>query len=57
MQYLKNRVLKIKNSPLEFEKDFKPINISIDNMDKFEGKKIKKKRRFAKTLGTIGMID
>lgn len=38
-----NRVLKVKNSPLELEKYFKPINISIDNTDKFKEKEITKK--------------
>ena len=28
-------VLKVKNSPSEFEKDFKPINISTNDVDKF----------------------
>ena len=32
----KNRVLNVKNSPLELEKGFKPINTSIDDMAKFE---------------------
>ena len=33
------RVLKVRNSPLELEKDFEPINISINDMDKFKKKK------------------
>ena len=34
----KNRVLKANNSPLELEKDFKLMNVSMDDMDKFEEK-------------------
>ena len=44
----KNRVLKIKNSPVELEKEFKPSNGSIDDKDKFEEKELTKKRTFAK---------
>ena len=33
------RVLKVKNSPLKLEKCYKPIIISMSNMDKFEKKK------------------
>ena len=44
----KNRVLKVKNSPLESKKDFKPIKVSMDDMDKFEEKQITEKRTFAK---------
>ena len=36
----KNRFLKIKNSPLELEKYYKPIIVSIDDTDKFEEKEI-----------------
>ena len=32
----KNRILKVKNSSLELEKYFKPINVSVDDMGKFE---------------------
>ena len=32
------RDLKINNSTLELQNDFKPIDISINNMDKFEKK-------------------
>ena len=42
----KNRILKVKASPLELEKDFKPTKVSIDNMDKFEEKELIKKRMF-----------
>ena len=44
----KNRILKVKASPLELEKDFKPTKVSIDNMDKFEEKEVIKKRMFTK---------
>ena len=36
------------NSPSELEKDFKPINISLDDMEKFEEKERTKERTFAK---------
>ena len=40
MKYLnstqKNITLKSKNGPLQLEKDFKPINIFVDDMDKFK---------------------
>ena len=39
-----------KSSLLELEKDFKPINVSIDHMDKFEGKVIKNKRWFTRNI-------
>ena len=45
---LANRVLKVKNSPLELEQYFKPINVSIDNMDKFKEKEVTKKWLLAK---------
>ena len=32
---------------------FKPINIFVDNMDKFEEKETKKRKFQKKTLGTI----
>ena len=31
-----SRVLNVKNITLELENDFKPINISINDIDKFE---------------------
>ena len=52
----KYRVLKVKNSPFKLKKDFKPVNVSIDDMDKFEEKELIKKKRFAKKLGTIATI-
>ena len=44
----KNKILKVKSSSLELEKYFKPINVSVDDMGKFEEKEITKKRTFAK---------
>ena len=46
----KNRVLKVKNSPFELEKGFKPINLSIDNMDKFEENELTKNNTLAKII-------
>ena len=34
------RILKVKNSTLELENDFKSINIFINDIDKFRKKKI-----------------
>ena len=51
------QVLKVKNSTLELENDFKLINISINDMDKFEKKELTKKRRFTKALGIIDTIS
>ena len=59
MNYLNNaqtsRILKVRNSPIEIKKkeDFMPINLSIDDIDKFEEKEMTKKRTFEKTLRTI----
>ena len=44
----RNRVLNVKNRPLELAKDFNPIQVSIDGLDKFKGKEITKKSTFAK---------
>ena len=44
--------LKVKNSLLEWEKDFKPIKTSKVNMDKFEEKNTKKRTK--RTIFTIG---
>ena len=49
-KYIKNRILKVRNSPFELGKYFKPINISINNMDKFEEKEITKRQTFAKNI-------
>ena len=51
----KNRFPKLKKNPLKLEKDFKPINVSVDDMDKFEEQEITKKRTFLKkALGETG---
>ena len=53
MDHLRHQ--KYKNKWLE--NNFKPINISINDMDKFEKKELTKKRTFTKkTLGIIGTI-
>ena len=39
---LRNRVLKAKNSSLKLGKDFEPINISVNDMSKFEEKELTK---------------
>ena len=43
MKYLtntpENRILQVKNNPLELEKDFKPINVFLDDTDKSAHKK------------------
>ena len=50
-QQLNNtRALNVKSSPLELEKDFKPINVSINDMEKFEKEELTKKRTFAKIM-------
>ena len=45
-QNYKNKQLK--NSTLELENSFKPIIISINDMDKFEEKELAMKRTFTK---------
>ena len=53
MDHLRHRKYKnkqLKNGTLELENSFKPINISINDMDKFETKKKTRKRKF--TLNT-----
>ena len=50
------RVLKVRNSPLELEKDFEPINISINDMDKFKKKKTNKEKNIYIKHGVFGMI-
>ena len=56
----KNRILKVKGSPLELEKDFKPTKVSIDNMEKFEEiwrkRANKEENVYKKTLGIISTI-
>ena len=47
-KYIKSRILMVRNSPFELGKYFKPINISINNMDKFEEKEINKEANLCK---------
>ena len=42
-QVTNTRVLKVKSSTLELGNDFKPTNVSINDVDKFEKKKKTKK--------------
>ena len=44
----KNRFLRVKNSCLNIGKDLKAINVSINDMKKFEEKKISKRRAIGK---------
>ena len=56
-QLSNTRVLKVKSSPLEMEKSFKMINISIIDMDKFEKRRTVKEWNICiKILATIGTI-
>ena len=41
-QLTNTRVLKVKSSTLELENDFKPTNVSVNDMDKFEKKNYQK---------------
>ena len=49
-------VLKVQNCPLELQKWLKLINLSINDMDRFEKKNYQRIEYLQKTLGTIGMI-
>ena len=51
-QVTNTRVLKVKSSTLELGNDFKPTNVSINDVDKFEKKKTIKK--ILATIATIG---
>ena len=44
------RVLKVRNSPLELEKDFNLIDKSITDMGKFKKKKTNKEKTFTKNM-------
>ena len=55
LRHQKYKVLKIKNNIVELENDFNSINISMNNMDKFE-KRTNKEQNITKTIGTIGVI-
>ena len=46
----KKRVLDVKKSPLELKKDFKPNNIFINDVDKFEEKNKPKRKRLKKNI-------
>ena len=48
--------LKVRNSPLELDKDLKPINIFIDDMDKFEWIELRNKRML-ETKGVKNVVD
>ena len=49
LRHQKYKTKQLKNSTLELEINFKPINISINDMDRFKKKKeLKKKRKFTK---------
>ena len=48
LRHQKYKIKQLKNSALELENDFKSINISINDMDKFEKKELTKKRTFTK---------
>ena len=45
---IKNRFIRVKNSCLNIGKDLKAINVSINDMKKFEEKEISKRRAFGK---------
>ena len=46
----KNRVLKVKNSPLKLENYFKPITTSLDVINECKGEEIVKQRTFTKNI-------
>ena len=48
MRYQKYKNKQLKNSTLELENYFKPINISLNDKDKIEKKGLKKKRTVTK---------
>ena len=48
MKHQKYKNKQLKNNTFELENDFKPINIFINNMGKFEKKELTKKRTFTK---------
>ena len=48
IQKKKNRFLRVKNSCLNIGKDLKAINVSINDMKKFEEKEISKRRAIGK---------
>ena len=52
----KNKILKLKNSLLELEKDFKPITGSIDDIDKLKEKQITNKIKFEKKKHLVRLV-
>ena len=48
MRHPKYKNKQLKNSTLELRKNYKPINISRNDMNKFEKKELTKKRTFTK---------
>ena len=49
LRHQKYKTKELKNSTLELEINFRPINISINDIDRFKKKKeLKKKRKFTK---------
>ena len=50
MRYQKYKNKQLKNSTLELENYFKPINISLNDKDKIEKKGFKKKRTVTKVM-------
>ena len=57
-RYQKYKNKRLKNSTLEPKNHFKPINISTNNMDKFEKiKELTKNKTLERTLDSIGTIS
>ena len=50
MRYQKYKNKQLKNSTLELENYFKPINISLNDKDKIEKKGLRKKIMFTKVM-------
>ena len=50
MRYQKYKNKQLKNSTLELENYFKPINISLNDKDKIEKKGLRKKRTVTKVM-------
>ena len=57
LRHQKYKNKQLKNSTLELENNFKPINICINDMDKFEKKELTKKRTFTKTTSYEWLIN
>ena len=52
----RSRILKVKKSLLELKQYFKPINVSVDVVDKLEEKKYRRREPLQKPLGMISTI-